>query len=135
MLSCFDLALTSEEIDFLLKMGTEPYSYKKAASAGSVPEKEFPVFFETLIRKGFIWPYEPGKDDEFILPGMMVGWFEVFLSDGTETPEKREFARRVDAMLKAYGKMNVFPTRGIINFRAFWLPVILRSAREDVLLP
>jgi ferredoxin len=117
MLGCFDIALTAEELDFLLRMGTEPYRYEAAASTSSLSEEQFRAFFETLTRKGFIWPYEPGNEDEFILPGMMVGWFEVYLSDGAETPEKREFARRVDAMLKAYGKLNVFPTRGLINFQ------------------
>jgi hypothetical protein len=46
------------------------------------------------------------------------GWFEVFLSGGEETPEKREFARRMDALLQSLGKMNSFPLRAITNYRS-----------------
>jgi ferredoxin len=108
LLSCYDIALTSEEIDFLLKMGTEPYSYEKAASMCSLPGDEFRIFFEALIGKGFIWPHDTPDGAEL---------FEVFLSGGEETPEKREFARRMDALLKSLGKMNYFPIRGITNYR------------------
>lgn len=117
MLRCFDIVLTPPEIDFLLRMGVEPYDYHRAKSESPLPEPDFAAFFEALVRKGFIWPNEPGQEGDYILPGMMVGWFEVFLSDGAETPEKREFARRVDAMLRSYGKLNSFPSRGIINYR------------------
>jgi ferredoxin len=119
LLSCYDIALTSEEIDFLLQMGTEPYSYEKAASMSSLPGNQFRIFFEALVRKGFIWPHEAPEGAElFILPGIMLGWCEVFLAGGEETPEKREFARRVDALLKSYGKMNSFPLRVIVNRRS-----------------
>ena len=118
LLSCYDLVLTSEEIDFLLKLGTEPYSYKKAASKTSLSESRFAVFFETLVGKGFIWPHDsPDGAELYILPGLMVGWIEVYLSGGEDTPEKREFAHRMDALIKSYGKMNYFPLRGIINRR------------------
>jgi ferredoxin len=119
LLRCYDIALTPEEIDFLLKMGTEPYSYEKAASMSSLSGDEFQVFFEALIGKGFIWPHDaPDGAELFILPGIMLGWFEVFLSGGEETPEKREFARRMDALLQSLGKMNYFPLREITNFRS-----------------
>ncbi len=45
----------------------------------------------------------------------MLGWFEVYLSDGEETPEKREFSRRLDALLKSFGKYNAFPLRTFLN--------------------
>lgn len=44
-----------------------------------------------------------------------MGWFEVYFSDGEETPEKREFARRLDALLKSFGKFNTFPLRTFFN--------------------
>jgi len=46
-----------------------------------------------------------------------VGWFELFLSDGSEAPEKKEFARRVDELFKSWGKFNVFPIRNIWNYQ------------------
>ena len=118
LLSCFDIALTPEETDFLIRLGLDPYTYEKAASLSSLPESEFRIFFDNLMRKGLIWPAESEDDRKlFKLPGIMLGWFEVFLSDGAETPEKQEFARRLDVLLKSFGKMNSFPWRNIFNYR------------------
>jgi ferredoxin len=118
LLSCFDIALTVEETDFLLKLGTEPYTYEKAASLSSLPDSQFRLFFDSLLKKGFIWEHESQDGREwFELPGMMLGWFEVFLAGGEETPEKKEFSRRMDALLKWFGKMNRFPSRNIFNYR------------------
>jgi ferredoxin len=131
LLSCFDIALNPEEVDFLIQSGTEPYSYEKAASMLSLPEDQFRIFFEGLIRKGFIWPHNDGEGTElYVLPGIMMGWFEVFLSGGEETPEKREFARRLDALIQSFRKMNSFPLRAITNYRG------RKSApRQSILAP
>jgi ferredoxin len=118
LLSCFEVAMSSEEADFLLQMGTEPYTYERAAAESALAADQFRGFFERLLRKGFVWPHESADGSEmFVLPGIMLGWFEVFLSDGEETPEKKEFARRLDALLKSFGKMNTFPTKHIFNYR------------------
>jgi ferredoxin len=131
LLSCFDVALTDEEVDFLIKMGTEPYTYEQAVSRSDLPENRFRDFFETLMRKGLAWPQEStGKEELFVLPGIMLGWFEVYLADGEETPEKREFSRRMDALLHSFGKFNTFPLRTILNDR-------VRSAQphQSILAP
>jgi ferredoxin len=118
LLSCFDIALTDEEIDFLLKMGVEPYTVEDAASRSGLPEIEFKAFFEGLAKKGLAWPQESEDDKEiFALPGIMLGWFEIYLSDGEETPEKREFSRRLDTMFKSFGKFNTFALRPFLNDR------------------
>jgi ferredoxin len=114
LLGCFDIALSDEEIDFLLAMGTEPYTYEQAASKND--SSEFQEFFERLVRKGLAWPQEDRDGQRlFALPGIMMGWFEVYLSDGEETPKKREFARRVDTLLKSFGKFNTVPLRPFFN--------------------
>jgi ferredoxin len=118
LLSCFDIALTPEEAEFLLKVGLEPYTYEKAVSLSSLPESQFRDFFEGLLRKGFVWEHESEAGGEwFMLPGMMVGWFEVFLAGGDESPQRQEFSRRMDVLLKSFGKMNVFPARKFFNYR------------------
>jgi ferredoxin len=118
LLSCFDIALTPEENEFLLKVGLEPYTYEKAASLSSLPEPQFQAFFKGLLTKGFVWEHESQDGREwFMLPGMMVGWFEVFLAGGDESPQRQEFSRRMDALLKSIGKMNVFPARNFFNYR------------------
>ena len=97
LLELFDLAITPPEVDFLIRMGTEPHSYKEAASLSNLPDDSFRSFFESIIRKGFIWVEpKPGEEDQFFLPGIMVGWVEMYLADGSESPEKQEFAQRLD---------------------------------------
>jgi len=116
LLSCLDHVLTSEEVDFLILMGTEPYTFEMAASRSSLPEERFPGFFETIIRKGYVWPHDTPDDTEWYrLPGFMLGAFEVYLADGEETPEKKEFARRLDTLLQSFKKFNTLPLRGYFN--------------------
>jgi ferredoxin len=118
LLSCFDIALTSAEVDFLVRLGTEPYTFETAASMSPLPGGPFELFFEGLVRKGFIWPHETAEGEEqYVLPGIMLGWFEVYLSGGEETPERREFARRLDLFIRSFGKMSSFPLRKLINHR------------------
>ncbi len=114
LLGCFDVALSDEEVDFLLTMGTEPYTYEQAASTSN--SSDFPNFFERLIKKGLAWPQE-NKDGRalFALPGLMMGWFEVYLSDGEESPDKREFARRLDKLVRSFGKYNTLLLRSFFN--------------------
>jgi ferredoxin len=118
LLDCFDIALTSAEIDFCLKMGTEPFACEDVASRSGLQKELADPLFLGLVRKGFFWPQPATGDREvYALAGIMLGWFEIFLSDGTETPEKREFARRFDVLIKSWGKMNYFPLRSLMNYR------------------
>ena len=118
LLECFDAAITPEEVVFLLRMGTEQRTYEQAASLSDLGEEAFRTFFETQIRKGLIWSVAgPDGKDRFFVPGIMVGWFELFLSDGQETPEKQEFSKRLDRLFKSWGEMNFFPLRSLMNRR------------------
>jgi ferredoxin len=116
LLDCIDHVLTSDEIDFLIAMGTDPYTYGQASSRSAMPEDRFKVFFDGLLRKGYVWPHDtPDETEWFKLPGFMLGAFEVYLSDGEETPEKQEFARRLDALLQSFAKLNTIATRSFFN--------------------
>ncbi len=118
LLRCFDVAITPEENEFLLRIGTEPLTYEQISAFSGLSDKKFRLFLETICRKGFIWIHYPEKEEErFVLAPILVGWFEVFLSDGSEAPEKKEFARRVDDLFKSWGKFNVFPARNLWNRR------------------
>ena len=139
LLACLDIVLTSEEIDFLIEMGTDPYTYPMALSKSSMPEERFKGFFEGIIRKGYAWPHDTPDDTQWYrLPGFMLGAFEVYLADGKETPEKKEFARRVDVLLQSFAKLNVFPTRKFFNaqvrsakpHQSIWIPAPA-AADED----
>ena len=118
LLGCFDIALTSAEIDFCLRMGTEPFACDDIPSRSGLQKELADSLFRGLVRKGFFWPQPATGDREiFALAGIMLGWFEIFLSDGTETPEKREFAHQLDVLIKSWGKMNHFPMRSLFNYK------------------
>ncbi|MBP1599647.1 MAG: 4Fe-4S ferredoxin iron-sulfur binding domain protein [Acidobacteria bacterium] len=118
LLECFDIALEDEEVDLLLRIGTQPLKRIDIPSrSGMLPETATPLF-ERLVKKGFYWPQvAPDGEESFALAGIMLGWFEVFLSNGEERPEQQEFARRMDALIKSWGEMNFFPLRSIMNRR------------------
>ncbi|UCC39510.1 MAG: 4Fe-4S binding protein [Candidatus Aminicenantes bacterium] len=118
LIYCFDAVITPEENDYLLRIGREPLTYEQAASFSDLPEESFHTFFETIMRKGLVWPrYDKEGEKRYVLAAILVGWFEVYLSDGSETPEKQEFARRVDELFKSFSKLNVFPLRNLLNYK------------------
>ncbi len=118
LLRCFDVAVTPEENDFLLRIGTEPLTYEQISAFSELPDESFRTFLEKICRKGLIWTrYTEKGEEHFVLASILVGWFEVFLSDGSDAPEKKEFARRVDELFRSWGKFNVFSIRNIWNFQ------------------
>lgn len=131
LLDCFDLVITPYENDFLLSMGTETLTYEQISSFSDLPEQSFRPFLETILKKGLVWSrINEKKEEAYILAPILVGWFELYLSDGADTPEKREFARRVDRLFKSWGKFNMYPTRSLWNYhtkhksRAHWRVVV-----------
>jgi ferredoxin len=118
LLECFDVAITPEENEFLLKIGTEPLSYEQISRFSKLSHESFRPFLETICRKGLVWTRNDEKGEEqYVLAPILVGWFEMFLSDGSEAPEKKEFARRVDVLFKSWGKFNIFPIRNLWNLQ------------------
>jgi len=118
LLDCFEMAITPEENAFLLRMGREPHTYEEAASLSNLPEESFRPFFETQLEKGLIWPERTKEGEErFTLSPIFVGWFELYLSDGKETPDKKEFAHGVDRYFKSFKKINFFPLRNFLNYQ------------------
>lgn len=117
LLDCFDVVITPEENEFLLKIGRDPLNYQQIFAFSKLPEESFRPFLETLCKKGLIWTrYTEEEDELYILAPILLGWFEIFLSDGADTPQKREFALRVDDLFKSWGKFNVFPFRSLWNY-------------------
>jgi len=117
LLDCFDQVITPEENYFLLSMGTETLTYEQISSLSDLPEQSFRSFLETILKKGLVWTRINEKEEEaYTLAPILVGWFELYLSDGADTPEKREFARRVDRLFKSWGKFNVYPLRSLWNY-------------------
>jgi ferredoxin len=117
LLDCFDVAITTKEADFLLRMSTETLNYEQVSSLSDLPERSFRPFLETILRKGLVWTCTDENEEEtYRLAPILVGWFEMYLSDGADTLEKREFARRVDKLFKSWGRFNVYPIRTLWNY-------------------
>jgi ferredoxin len=118
LLGCFDAALTPDELNFCLKMGTEAFTADDISPRSMMRKEVAEPLFKGLVLKGFFWPQpKTGEKEEYALAGIMLGWFEIFLSDGTNAPEKIEFARRLDEFMKSFGKLNRFPVRNLLNYR------------------
>lgn len=109
LLDCFDLVITPKETDFLLRMGTEAYTYDQIASLGNISDEHFSKFFETLLKKAVIMlRHDERGEERFILAPIITGWFEAQLCSGEETPEKKEFAHRFDKILQSRENLNFF---------------------------
>jgi len=117
LLDCFDVAITKKEADFLLRMGTENFTYEQISSLSDLPERSFRTFLEAILKKGLVWTRINEKEEEsYTLAPILVGWFELYLSDGADTPQKREFARSIDRLFRSWGKFNVYPIRSLWNY-------------------
>jgi len=98
LLYVFDAALEPEEVDFLLKMGGGSLRRGEVETNVGLPKEEFDRLFDTLLDKGHITELAPGPDEDesrFHLMCIFPGWFEHYLMSGKDTPDRREFARRV----------------------------------------
>jgi ferredoxin len=117
LLDCFDVVITPEENEFLLKIGRDPLNYQQISAFSELPEESFRPFLKTICEKGLIWTrYTEQEEVRYNLSPILLGWFEIFLSDGADTPQKREFAHRVDDLFNSWGKFNVFPFRSLLNY-------------------
>lgn len=116
LLALLDWAITPQETDFLLTMGTAPMTYEQALRSAPAAVEKFDTFFDTLLRKGMVWPVDfDSEANGYELAPMLVGWFELQLCGGEETAEKREFARRLEHGFQSWKKFNVFPLRLLQN--------------------
>jgi len=117
LIACFDVGITPEENAFLLKLGKDPYTYEELAALSGLPEESFRPFFMAMRKKGLLWSdFEEEGKERFALAGIMVGWFEMYLSDGKETPGQKEFARRLEKYFRSLKKLNFFPLRSYVNY-------------------
>lgn len=118
ILYCLDIAISTEEADFLIKVGENRYSYDQLRSLVDIPEELFLPFFERIRHKGMLnTKYDENGERTFKLFAMIPsGWFDdTYLSDGEESPEKKEFAYHFDQATKKLEKLNFFPLRPIVD--------------------
>lgn len=98
----FDAALTTEEIEFLGKMGGGSHSLESLKKAVSLPENDFNNILESLIYKGPV-AIITNNDNEKVYHIMTIypGWFEFYMMRGIEDENHRTFAQRIEKMYTA----------------------------------
>ncbi len=127
LLKSIDYVLTGEELGLLLRLGTDIYSYEKAAAVSGM-DGEFKPLFESLIQKGFIGiKYTQTDEERYSLQPIIVGWFEAQVSYLIGKPDEKEFARRWMEFVKSGRKYNFFPLRNIMNMTIRKAPVSNQS--------
>jgi hypothetical protein len=111
-----DYDLKDEEVDFLLKVGTTARTGEEMAELSGMEPGERGPFVDRLIQKGLLWPEQgvKGRGKIEITP-FAVGWLEVQLFAGQDSPKSREFARRLENLFQSLRKLNVFPLRSLSN--------------------
>ncbi len=112
LIEMMDLVAADDELDFLLKMGVEPYNYEQAAKAADMPEDEFQTFFYEIQRRGLVHVelYENGKK-EFRINAVAVGWYEVMSHYLIGQPLEKAFAQKWNDYLLFFRNFNFPPLR------------------------
>lgn len=98
----FDAALTTEEVEFMIKMGGGSHTYESVKNRISLPEKDFERILASLLYKG---PVAIIRDEEgsrvYHLMTIFPGWFEFFMMRGVDDEEHRLFAQRIEKLFTA----------------------------------
>jgi Pyruvate/2-oxoacid:ferredoxin oxidoreductase delta subunit len=98
LLYVIDAALLPEEVDFLLAMGGGRLSRRQVEDNVSLPSEEFARVLDALLDKGHVTELEPEPGEQgpvLHVMSLFPGWFEFYLMRGLETPDRKEFARRL----------------------------------------
>ncbi|MEA1958310.1 MAG: hypothetical protein U9N44_01360, partial [Chloroflexota bacterium] len=104
LLYIFDAALEPEEVDFLLKMGGGNLKRSDVEARTGLSKEDCDRLLETLLNKGHITEIEAeaGNDEPYLhVMSIFPGWFEHYLMGGADTPDRREFSRRVSEYFSA----------------------------------
>jgi Pyruvate/2-oxoacid:ferredoxin oxidoreductase delta subunit len=98
LLYVIDAALLPEEVEFLLAMGGGRLSHRQVEANVSLPPEDFDRVLDALLDKGQVAELQADSGEEgpiFHLMSLFPGWFELFLMRGSETPDRKEFAKRL----------------------------------------
>jgi len=116
LVDMMNLVTSDDELDYLLQMGTELYSYEQAAKASNMPEEQFQLFFGTMKRKGLIHVENfSSEKEEYRLNAIAVGWYESMMHYIVGKPYEKEFSEKFDEYFKLFRKFNFFPLRNVQN--------------------
>jgi len=98
----FDIAMTPEEIDFLLEMGRGNHSFDQLVERIDLPEKEIKRILDSLVYKGQIAIIKDEYNyDTYNMMTIFPGWFELYLMRGEDREETRIFAERIEELFES----------------------------------
>ncbi len=129
LLKVFDSVLTPDEVDFLLEMGSEPLTSNQIFKKVTIASEKASEIFASLISKGIIWSEVRNSTEFFTVSPIMLGWFEVYLCNGSRAPEKKQFAQWLTRLFNSWKKYNITPIRQIRNWNN------KRNAPHNVIKP
>jgi ferredoxin len=128
ILKTIDFVITEEELNLLLMMGTDMYSYEQVAALSNMNSEKFNSIFESLKQKAFIGiKHTETSEERYTLNPFIVGWFEGQVSYLIGKPEEKEFAQRYMGFFDSLRNRNFFPIRNIMNRMAKRAPVSNQS--------
>lgn len=106
LLHILDGVLEPEDVDFLLEMGGGKLVLSEIESSVPSAGDRFTEIFEHLLDIGIVveLELEDGKET-FHLNTIFPGFFESYLMNGRETPDRRLFAERVKALYDSSSEM------------------------------
>ncbi|MHA1309067.1 MAG: 4Fe-4S binding protein, partial [Candidatus Heimdallarchaeota archaeon] len=102
----FDIAMTPEEIDFLLEMGGENHSFEQLVKKISFQEKDIKRILDNLVYKGQVAIIKDKKgNDVYHIMTIFPGWFELYLMRGEDREDTRIFAERIEELFESAYKV------------------------------
>jgi len=136
LIEMMDLVSTDDELDYLISIGRDWFTYKKAAAESRMSDEKFPKFFDTIKRKGFVYiEYDESGHELYRLNAIAVGWYEVIIYYLKEKPQEKVFSEKWNEYFKFFLKFNFFPLRNLhsapqeTTFWLFYLPINAREHR------
>lgn len=118
LLDCLAVAISRQEANFLLNTGGRAMSASSLAALSGLPAEEFDALFAEILKKGLLLSQtDPQQGEVYSLAPLFIGWFEFFTA-GEDTPERVEFARRLQHYFDSFRKFNIPPLRELHNLQA-----------------
>ena len=117
LLACFHFAMSEDENEFLLQLGTEFHSYDELMELSGYPQEKFETISRSCLKKGFLMMRrDKEKCERYVISSIMPGWFELYLSDGEINENRQEFVQYLETFFQSWGKFNIFPVRNLMNY-------------------
>ena len=102
----FDIAMTPEEIDFLLDMGGGNHSFESLVKKTKLLKEDVKRILDNLVYKGQVAIIDDGKEnDVYHIMTIFPGWFELFLMRGENREDTKIFAQRIEELFESAYKL------------------------------